>query len=73
MNPNWNPNYDQVAKAFVPQYYAIMDGDKASRIGLANFYSVSIQWLQYFDSIDGDATNPMSSAFPSKIKTQPPS
>jgi hypothetical protein len=41
MNPNWNPNYDQVAKAFVPQYYAIMDGDKTSRIGLANFYSVS--------------------------------
>ena len=36
-----NPNYEQIGKTFVQQYYAIFDTDAAGRAGLANFYSVS--------------------------------
>jgi len=33
-----NPNYEQIGKTFVQQYYAMFD-DSAQRAGLANFYS----------------------------------
>lgn len=36
-----NPNYEQIGKTFVQQYYAMFDGDVSMRTGLANFYSVS--------------------------------
>lgn len=35
-----NPNYEQIGKTFVQQYYAIMD-DNNQRLNVANFYSVS--------------------------------
>lgn len=34
-----NPNYEQIGKTFVQQYYAIMD-DNNQRLNVANFYSV---------------------------------
>jgi hypothetical protein len=34
-----NPNYEQIGKTFVQQYYAMFDGDASIRTGLANFYS----------------------------------
>ena len=37
-----NPNYEQIGKTFVQQYYAMFDGDAAVRGGLANFYSVCV-------------------------------
>jgi len=33
-----NPNYEQIGKSFVQQYYALMD-DSAQRPNVANFYS----------------------------------
>ncbi|KAH9416163.1 putative nuclear transport factor 2 [Dermatophagoides pteronyssinus] len=33
-----NPNYEQIGKTFVQQYYAIMD-DNNQRLNVANFYS----------------------------------
>lgn len=38
-----NPNYDQIGKSFVQQYYAQFDVDAAQRANLGVFYSVSVQ------------------------------
>lgn len=35
-----NPQYDEIGKGFVQQYYAIFD-DPAQRPGLVNLYNVS--------------------------------
>ena len=40
LSPAMNPNYEQIGKTFVQQYYAMFDGDVSLRSGLANFYSV---------------------------------
>lgn len=45
-----NPNYDQIGKHFVQQYYAIMD-DNHQRLNVANFYSVIYLSLLYFQSL----------------------
>lgn len=42
LSVSMNPNYEQIGKTFVQQYYAMFDGDATLRTGLANFYSVSI-------------------------------
>jgi len=36
---NMNPNYEQIGKSFVLQYYSLFDQDVAARATLANFYS----------------------------------
>lgn len=36
-----NPQYEEIGKGFVQQYYAIFD-DPAQRPGLVNLYNVSI-------------------------------
>jgi Nuclear transport factor 2 (NTF2) domain len=42
-----NPNYEQIGKTFVQQYYAMFDADAAVRTGLANFYSDGNSLLTY--------------------------
>lgn len=34
-----NPDYENIGKVFVQQYYAMFDGDVTHRAGIANFYS----------------------------------
>ncbi|RWS04532.1 nuclear transport factor 2-like protein [Dinothrombium tinctorium] len=34
-----NPNYEQIGKGFVQQYYGLFDGDRSTRTNLVNFYS----------------------------------
>jgi len=36
-----NPQYEDIGKGFVQQYYAIFD-DPANRANVVNFYSVSV-------------------------------
>jgi len=40
-----NPNYEQIAKGFVTQYYAWMDGDTNTRSQLGALYSVCILFI----------------------------
>lgn len=34
-----NPDYENIGKVFVQQYYAMFDGDVSARTNIANFYS----------------------------------
>lgn len=34
-----NPDYENIGKVFVQQYYAMFDGDVSTRANIANFYS----------------------------------
>lgn len=34
-----NPEFENIGKVFVQQYYALFDGDATSRANIANFYS----------------------------------
>lgn len=34
-----NPDYDNIGKVFVQQYYNMFDGDVSARANIANFYS----------------------------------
>jgi hypothetical protein len=34
-----NPDYENIGKVFVQQYYAMFDGGVQARVGIANFYS----------------------------------
>ena len=42
-----NPDYDNIGKVFVQQYYALFDGDANARAGIANFYDEANSLLTF--------------------------
>lgn len=42
-----NPDYENIGKVFVQQYYAMFDGDVSARSNIANFYSDSNSLLTF--------------------------
>ena len=55
-----NPNYEQIGKSFVQQYYALMD-DSAQRPNVANFYSVGVTGPRFHSTTDLSARHVFNS------------